>query len=60
MAIACLRVLTFPPLPPLPRLRVVDIGGTNIRAGVVNLNLKKNPNLGKAKVWKFSLVASRR
>jgi hypothetical protein len=33
----------------------VDIGGTDIRAGVVNLNLKKDPNLGKAKVWKFSL-----
>jgi predicted NBD/HSP70 family sugar kinase len=33
----------------------VDIGGTNIRAGVVNLNLKKDPSLGKAKVWKFSL-----
>ena len=33
----------------------VDIGGTNIRAGVVNLNLKKDPNLAKAKVWKFSL-----
>jgi hypothetical protein len=33
----------------------VDIGGTNIRAGVVNLNLKKDPGLGKAKVWKFSL-----
>jgi hypothetical protein len=33
----------------------VDIGGTNIRAGVVNLNLKKAPDLSKAKVWKFSL-----
>jgi predicted NBD/HSP70 family sugar kinase len=33
----------------------VDIGGTNIRAGVVNLNLKKDPNLAKAKVWKFAL-----
>jgi hypothetical protein len=33
----------------------VDIGGTNIRAGVVNLNLKKDPTLAKAKVWKFSL-----
>jgi hypothetical protein len=33
----------------------VDIGGTNIRAGVVNLNLKKDPSLAKAKVWKFSL-----
>jgi hypothetical protein len=33
----------------------VDVGGTNIRAGVVALNLKKSKNLAKAKVWKFSL-----
>jgi hypothetical protein len=33
----------------------VDIGGTNIRAGVVQLNLKSAPSLSKAKVWKFSL-----
>jgi predicted NBD/HSP70 family sugar kinase len=33
----------------------VDIGGTNIRAGVVKLNLKLAPNLSKTKVWKFSL-----
>jgi hypothetical protein len=33
----------------------VDIGGTNIRAGVVQLNLKKSNNLAKAKVWKYSL-----
>jgi predicted NBD/HSP70 family sugar kinase len=33
----------------------VDIGGTNIRAGVVALNLKKAPNLSKAAVWKFEL-----
>jgi hypothetical protein len=33
----------------------VDIGGTNIRAGVVSLNLKKDPGLAKAKVWKFAL-----
>jgi hypothetical protein len=33
----------------------VDIGGTNIRAGVVQLNLKAAPDLSKAKVWKFSL-----
>ena len=33
----------------------VDIGGTNIRAGVVQLNLKGARNLSKAKVWKFSL-----
>ena len=31
----------------------VDIGGTNIRAGVVALNLKKAPDLSKASVWKF-------
>jgi hypothetical protein len=33
----------------------VDIGGTNIRAGVVRLNLKKSSNLSKAKVSKYSL-----
>ena len=33
----------------------VDVGGTNIRAGVVQLNLKKSKTLSKAKVWKFSL-----
>jgi predicted NBD/HSP70 family sugar kinase len=33
----------------------VDIGGTNIRAGVVVLNLKKAPDLSKAAVWKFEL-----
>ena len=33
----------------------VDIGGTNIRAGVVELNLKKAPDLSKASVWKFEL-----
>ena len=33
----------------------VDIGGTNIRAGVVDLNLKKEPDLSKARVWKYEL-----
>ena len=33
----------------------VDIGGTNIRAGVVNLNLKKAENLSKARVWKYDI-----
>ncbi len=33
----------------------VDIGGTNIRAGVIQLNLKGAPDLSKTKVWKFSL-----
>jgi hypothetical protein len=33
----------------------VDIGGTNIRAGIVQLNLKKSNTLAKAKVWKYSL-----
>lgn len=33
----------------------VDIGGTNIRAGVVELNLKKAADLSKARVWKFGL-----
>ena len=31
----------------------VDIGGTNIRAGVVEFNLKKAADLSKAGVWKF-------
>jgi predicted NBD/HSP70 family sugar kinase len=33
----------------------VDVGGTNIRAGVVQLNRRKAKDLSKAKVWKFSL-----
>jgi predicted NBD/HSP70 family sugar kinase len=33
----------------------VDIGGTNIRAGVVELNLKKESDLSKASVWKYEL-----
>ena len=33
----------------------VDIGGTNIRAGVVETNLKKSSKLEKAKVWKSEL-----
>lgn len=33
----------------------VDIGGTNIRAGVVELNLKKSSTLEKANVWKSEL-----
>ncbi len=33
----------------------IDIGGSNIRAGVVALNLKKAPDLSKAAVWKFEL-----
>lgn len=33
----------------------VDIGGTNIRAGVVLLNLKKAADLSKAEVWKSEL-----
>jgi hypothetical protein len=33
----------------------VDIGGTNIRAGVVGLNLKKAADCAKAFVWKFEL-----
>jgi ROK family len=33
----------------------VDIGGTNIRAGIVRLNLQSKPDLSKAKVWKFEL-----
>ena len=30
----------------------VDIGGTNMRAGVVELNASKKPSLAKASVWK--------
>jgi hypothetical protein len=33
----------------------VDIGGTNIRAGIVRLNLKRAEDLSKADVWKFEL-----
>jgi hypothetical protein len=33
----------------------VDIGGTNIRAGVVQLNLKKADDFSKASVWKRDL-----
>ncbi len=31
----------------------VDIGGTNMRAGIVQLNLSKKDSLAKAKVWKL-------
>ena len=33
----------------------VDIGGTNIRAGVIKLNLDDKPDFSKAKVWKSDL-----
>jgi len=33
----------------------IDIGGTNIRAGVVDLNLKASSKLEKARVWKSEL-----
>ena len=33
----------------------VDIGGTNIRAGVIGLNLKRRPTSSKAFVWKYEL-----
>jgi hypothetical protein len=33
----------------------VDVGGTNIRAGIVRLALDSAPDLSKAKVWKFEL-----
>ena len=36
-------------------LLAVDIGGTNIRAGVVETNVKKSTTLDKAKVWKSDL-----
>jgi predicted NBD/HSP70 family sugar kinase len=31
----------------------VDVGGTNVRAGVVELNLRRASSLSKASVWKF-------
>ena len=33
----------------------VDIGGTNIRAGIVDMGLKKYPDFSKAKIWKSEL-----
>jgi predicted NBD/HSP70 family sugar kinase len=33
----------------------VDIGGTNIRAGIVEMRLKDKPDLSKAKIWKSEL-----
>jgi len=33
----------------------VDIGGTNVRAGVLALNLKKAPDLSKVAIWKMKL-----
>jgi predicted NBD/HSP70 family sugar kinase len=36
-------------------LLAVDIGGTNMRAGVVTPNLKKAPDLSRAEVWKLAL-----
>jgi predicted NBD/HSP70 family sugar kinase len=33
----------------------VDVGGTNIRAGVIELRLKKAKDLSEAKVWDFDL-----
>ncbi|MGX5736840.1 ROK family protein [Bosea thiooxidans] len=36
-------------------LVAVDIGGSNIRAGIVELRQKKAPDLAKARVWKSEL-----
>lgn len=36
-------------------LLAVDVGGTNIRVGVIALNLKKAPDLSRAEVWKSTL-----
>src|SRR6185369_15749334 len=36
-------------------IAAVDIGGTNIRTGIVTLNLKKAKDLSKAEVWKSEL-----
>jgi sugar (pentulose or hexulose) kinase len=42
-------------LEPNDAILAVDIGGTIIRAGVIELNLRKAPDLSKATVWKFEL-----
>ena len=34
----------------------IDIGGTNLRVGVVELNLTKKDSLAKAKVWKLLVI----
>lgn len=39
----------------LDAIVAVDIGGTNIRVGVVQLNLKRATDLSKAAVWKLEL-----
>ena len=36
-------------------ITLVDIGGTNFRAGIVQLNLKRAADLSKAQVGKFEL-----
>ena len=36
-------------------LLAVDIGGTNIRVGLVETNLKKSADLAKARVWKSEI-----
>src|SRR5262249_1515473 len=36
-------------------IAALDIGGTNIRAGIIELNLKKAKDLSKASVWKSEL-----
>jgi hypothetical protein len=36
-------------------IAAIDIGGTNIRTGIVETNLKKSADLAKAKVWKSEL-----
>ncbi|MCO5090119.1 ROK family protein [Bosea sp. (in: a-proteobacteria)] len=36
-------------------LAAVDIGGSNIRAGIVELRQRKAPDLSKARVWKSEL-----
>ncbi|AWI60515.1 ROK family protein [Sinorhizobium fredii] len=33
----------------------IDIGGTNVRVGIVELRLKEESNLSKAKVWKSDI-----
>lgn len=38
-----------------PAIVAVDIGGTNIRAGIVELRLEEDESLAKARVWKSSI-----
>ncbi|HEX2840513.1 ROK family protein [Hyphomicrobium sp.] len=53
--IGCAHLMPAWTLEGFDGLMAVDIGGTNIRAGVVETNLKKSSKLDKAGVWKSEL-----